>query len=354
MTVEEARRSSPPATPRPSAASTAIRPGRDQPAQHVRMARSIGRPLRYFIAKRATGPSSSPPTASTPSTDYLKAEGLADQFHPSYTRMVPAHHVTEVALVGCPDPNPTYTRFFDAAPQRPAGRPRRHRPAYIRRPERRDRQVAAAARDRRARSASASPAASTAARSSSWPITPCCSLGMNPARLKAFTLAVDGGGDDLDQARRFLDAARPGLFLEPIEVRARRVDWREARPRRRGLQAARHPVGGHGPGPVPRHPAALSRMALPARRRRRRREPQGLPHRGEPRIDDPQRPQQPDAVPGRLGRRRDQALADLLRRPEPRLRPHLRPGRRLRVRRLQPLHAARTSSRSPRRSRSSS
>ena len=43
---------------------------------------------------------------------YLQSEGLADQFHPSYTRMAPAHYVTEVALLGCPDPNPTYRRFF--------------------------------------------------------------------------------------------------------------------------------------------------------------------------------------------------------------------------------------------------
>ena len=44
--------------------------------------------------------------------EWLKAEGLDDQFHPSYTRMVPAHHIVELALVGCPDPSPTYTRFF--------------------------------------------------------------------------------------------------------------------------------------------------------------------------------------------------------------------------------------------------
>src|SRR5262249_57102334 len=31
-------------------------------------------------------------------------------------------------------------------------------------------------------------------------------LGMNPARLKAFTLSVDGGGEDLAQARRVLEA----------------------------------------------------------------------------------------------------------------------------------------------------
>ena len=53
-------------------------------------------------------------------------------------------------------------------------------------------------------------------------------LGMNPSRLKAFTLAVDGGGEDVDQARRFLDAVGLGLFLEPIEAPNAAVDWREA------------------------------------------------------------------------------------------------------------------------------
>jgi asparagine synthase (glutamine-hydrolysing) len=53
-------------------------------------------------------------------------------------------------------------------------------------------------------------------------------LGMNPAWLKAFTLAVDGGGEDLRQARRFLKALDLALFLEPIEATAHDVDWREA------------------------------------------------------------------------------------------------------------------------------
>jgi asparagine synthase (glutamine-hydrolysing) len=51
-------------------------------------------------------------------------------------------------------------------------------------------------------------------------------LGESPSRLKAFTLAVDGGGADLAQARRFLDALGLGLFLEPIEIPARDLDWR--------------------------------------------------------------------------------------------------------------------------------
>jgi len=48
----------------------------------------------------------------------LRSEGLDGQFHPSYTRMVPAHYLTEIQLVGCPDPDPTYTRYF--TPQRNA------------------------------------------------------------------------------------------------------------------------------------------------------------------------------------------------------------------------------------------
>src|SRR5262249_45038440 len=44
--------------------------------------------------------------------EQLKREGLAEQFHPSYTRMVPAHYIVELQLIGCPDPDPTYTRYF--------------------------------------------------------------------------------------------------------------------------------------------------------------------------------------------------------------------------------------------------
>ena len=40
-------------------------------------------------------------------------------------------------------------------------------------------------------------------------------LGMNLSRLKAFTLSV-GEGQDLAQARQFLDALGLGLFLEPV------------------------------------------------------------------------------------------------------------------------------------------
>ena len=82
----------------------------------VRMARSLDRPMRYFLAKRAEGPALIVADRIDAIYQQLQSEGLADQFHPSYTRMVPAHYIIEIQLVGCPDPDPTYTRFFN--PQR--------------------------------------------------------------------------------------------------------------------------------------------------------------------------------------------------------------------------------------------
>src|SRR5437660_2903813 len=84
----------------------------------VRMARSLDRPMRYFVAKRAEGPALFVADRIDAIYQQLKAEGLNSQFHPSYTRMVPAHYVVEIRLIGCPDPDPTYTRFF--TPQRNA------------------------------------------------------------------------------------------------------------------------------------------------------------------------------------------------------------------------------------------
>src|SRR6185503_10676734 len=78
----------------------------------VRMARSLDRPMRYFLAKRKEGPALFIADRIDTLRRALEDEGLHGQFHPSYTRMLPAHHVVELALVGCPDPDPIYTRFF--------------------------------------------------------------------------------------------------------------------------------------------------------------------------------------------------------------------------------------------------
>ncbi|MFO0846743.1 MAG: asparagine synthase-related protein [Gemmataceae bacterium] len=193
----------------------------------VRMARSISRPLRFFIAKRAEGPCLVAADRIDAIHGWLKRHGLDDQFHPSYTRMVPAHHLTEVALVGCPDPSPRHDRFF--SPERG------HLPADVK---------SLGAAYVRALAHEVRKWLST--RANSGPVGVCFSggidsgsvflvahhvlreLGQSPSRLKAFTLAVDGRGDDVAQARRFLEAVGMGIFLEPIEVSASAIDWRQA------------------------------------------------------------------------------------------------------------------------------
>ncbi len=62
----------------------------------VRMARSLDRPMRYFLAKRHEGPALIVADRIDAIYGQLQAEGLDGQFHPSYTRMVPAHYIVEI------------------------------------------------------------------------------------------------------------------------------------------------------------------------------------------------------------------------------------------------------------------
>ncbi len=79
----------------------------------VRLARTIGLPLRYFVAKRHHGPYLVVSDRIDSIYDYLCELKIGWQFDPLYTRMIPAHHLVEIDQVGCPDPNPRYHRFFD-------------------------------------------------------------------------------------------------------------------------------------------------------------------------------------------------------------------------------------------------
>ena len=140
----------------------------------VKMARSLDRPMRYFLAKRQAGRCD---CGCAHRHDFRLAQvrRTRGQFHPSYTRMVPAHHVVEMQLIGCPDPDPVYTRFFTPASATLARRPRRHRPqpTSVRSPKR---SRSGSTRPRtKSPSASASPAASTAAASFSRPTMSCAS-----------------------------------------------------------------------------------------------------------------------------------------------------------------------------------
>src|SRR5712671_2751089 len=84
-----------------------------QDGERVVLARSLDRPMRYFLAKSVDGPALVVAERIDEIAAELARRGWAEQFHPSYSRMVPAHHVTTLRLVGCPDPNPVHQRFFE-------------------------------------------------------------------------------------------------------------------------------------------------------------------------------------------------------------------------------------------------
>jgi asparagine synthase (glutamine-hydrolysing) len=193
----------------------------------VRMARSIGRPMRYFLAKQVDGPCLVIAERIDQIAGWLKSQGYENQFHPSYTRMVPAHHITTLNLLGCPDPNPTYDRFF--APQRNKLSTNLDEvgTAYI----------GALAQevdhwlDQISDNEPLGVLFSGGVDSGSVFLVLYHRLmrcGLSPARLKAFTLAVDGGGKDLAQARQFLKSLNLELFLEPIEVASNSLDFNKA------------------------------------------------------------------------------------------------------------------------------
>jgi asparagine synthase (glutamine-hydrolysing) len=194
----------------------------------IRMARSIGRPVRYFIAKRPEGPNLIIAERIDTIYEYLKKEGLDDQFHPSYTRMAPAHYITKIELLGCPDPNPEYQRFFKPERNKYSSTgPEELGRIYIEALYREIRKWL----EHRATSGPVGVTFSAGIDSGSVFLLTYHALrelGESPSRLKAFTLSIDGSGEDLTQARHFLDSLGLGLFLEPIELDISTIDWKKA------------------------------------------------------------------------------------------------------------------------------
>ena len=194
----------------------------------IRMARSIGRPIRYFIAKRPEGPELVIAERIDVIYNYLKKEGLDHQFHPSYTRMAPAHYITKIEVLGCPDPNPVYTRFFT---------PERNK-FYSQDPVEIGKKYIGALYAEikkwlqfRAKTGPVGVTFSAGIDSGSVFLLTYHALkelGESPSRLKAFTLSIDGDGADLLQARKFLEVLNLGLFLEPVEVDYSALDWKKA------------------------------------------------------------------------------------------------------------------------------
>lgn len=193
----------------------------------VRMARSLGRPMRYFLAKQAASPCLVVAERIDQLREWLEHEELSDQFHPSYTRMVPAHHLVEIALVGCPDPNPRNTRFFSPARNRCPPDLEHIGRAYI-----------GAVADECGRWLDTMNSRAPIGVLFSGGIDSgavflvlyhlLLQRGQSPARLKAFTLSVEGTGVDATQAVNFLETLDLGMFLEVIECSSTDIDYREA------------------------------------------------------------------------------------------------------------------------------
>lgn len=193
--------------------------------KQVFMARSIGRPMRYFMAKQVQGPLLIVAERIDDIFEYLKELDLHHQFRPDYTRMVPAHYLTRLDVIGCPDPNPDHKRFFTPTRDTLNADLNEIGKSYV---------------------------GAMAAECSKWldsipedePIGVLFSGGIDsgsvfltlynlllergesPARLKAFTLSVNGG-PDADQAFQFLDKLGLGMFLEVLDGDLSDLDYRE-------------------------------------------------------------------------------------------------------------------------------
>jgi asparagine synthase (glutamine-hydrolysing) len=193
----------------------------------VRMARTIGRPMRYFLAKRAEGPCLIVAERIDEIRDTLEKEGLADQFHPSYTRMVPAHHIIELALIGCPDPNPNIQRFFTPLRNQFSTDLEEIGKAYI----------SALKEQCRLWLDTIDPYEPIGVLFSGGIDSGSVLLilyklllerGESPSRLKAFTLSVAEGSIDSQQAYEFLDHVDLTMLLEVIQVDPADVQYRDA------------------------------------------------------------------------------------------------------------------------------
>jgi asparagine synthase (glutamine-hydrolysing) len=166
----------------------------------VRLARTIGIPLRYFVAKMYHGPFLVVAERMDQIFAWCREQRIAWQFNPAYTRMVPAHYIVELDQVGCPDPSPRYHRFFAPAVGLGSADPVAAGARYV-----------AAAYESVMRWLKTIPAAEPVAVAFSGGVDSMSVLlmavraneilGGSPDRIRAFTLDM-GGGRDAAQAER--------------------------------------------------------------------------------------------------------------------------------------------------------
>ena len=194
-----------------------------QDGERVLLARSLDRPMRYFLAKATAGPVLIVGERIDEIAAELARRGWSAQFHPSYTRMVPAHHVTTLRLIGCPDPNPVHRRFFDP--------PRGTLPKDL---DVIGRHYIEALYNELRRWLAVQDAKAPIGIPFSGGIDSGAVLlslykllldeGQSPARLKAFTLSVNGEGEDARQAAEFLRRTNLEMLGETIDIPASALD----------------------------------------------------------------------------------------------------------------------------------
>ena len=194
-----------------------------QDGERVLLARSLDRPLRYFLAKAVDGPVLIVAERIDEIAAELDRRGWANQFHPSYTRMVPAHHITTLRLIGCPDPNPVHRRFFDPARGTMSADLDLIGRRYI------EAVYSELRRWLAAHDAKSPIGVPFSGGIDSGAILLCLyklllNEGQSAARLKAFTLSVDGDGDDARQAHDFLSRTNLEILGEIIEVSSSDLD----------------------------------------------------------------------------------------------------------------------------------
>lgn len=194
-----------------------------QEGQRIVLARSLDRPMRYFLAKSTDGPVLMVADRIDEIAAELSRRGWSAQFHPSYTRMVPAHYITTLRLVGCPDPNPLHQRFFDPP-----------RNAFTTDLDQIGHKYIEAVQDELRRwlavqDGSAPIGVPFSGGIDSGAVLLCLNAlllngGSSPARLKAFTLSVDGAGEDARQAHEFLSRTNLEMLGETIDVPSNSLD----------------------------------------------------------------------------------------------------------------------------------
>jgi asparagine synthase (glutamine-hydrolysing) len=192
----------------------------------VRLARTIGLPLRYFVAKMYHGPFLVVSDRIDRLFDWCREQRISWQFEPAYTRMVPAHVLVEIDQVGCPDPSPRYRRFFEPAVGSGPTDLDEAGAAYV-----------AVAYAGLKRWVAAVPEGHPIAVSFSGGVDSTSVLllarkaleeiGSSPDRVRAFTLDF-GGGEDAAQAQRTLHALGLEDSWERVAVSCERFDIEEA------------------------------------------------------------------------------------------------------------------------------